>query len=108
MTAEKFYGTLEGRLESRRIGRHSKSEKIAYYIVFDADHPVEIDRVRPTELRIELEGENPFEQPTLKSLVGNRVRASDGYRIGGLWRAARVEEVVPPRKRPRKKRSRKR
>jgi hypothetical protein len=73
---------IEGRLISRTVNVGSKSERAGYFIVTDTGDE------KPVGVR----GENPFEQPTLRALVGSRCRAEDCVLHGTTYVA---EKVVP-------------
>ena len=101
MPKDNFHGSLTGTVVPRKWATGSKSENTAYFIVFD--QPQDGGTSHITQRRLELRGENPFEQPTLKALAGKRVRATGGHWIGDLWRAAAIEEIEPAPK-PKRKR----
>lgn len=102
MTDGNFTGSLTGTIDARVTARGSKSEKPSYFILFDK--PIKVAGTLFAARRLELIGENPFEQPTLKSLLGKRIRATGGYWRGDLWRADAIEEIAPLPKKTKKKR----
>ncbi len=73
---------LVGKIEHRKVSPHSQSKTREWYVlVMDDDSIV-----------IRVKGENPFEQPTLKSLVGKRCEA-EGKDTGMLFLANTIKEV---------------
>jgi hypothetical protein len=96
---QNFRGELTGKVISRRWAHGSKSERVVYFICFDDPLP-RVGKALITERRLELKGENPFDQSTLKKLDGKRIRARGGHWINDLWRAEAIEELKtpPPRK----------
>lgn len=98
----RFTGSLTGAVVARPYAHGSKSERVAYFLVFDKGQARVPKDAK--DVRMELKGENPFEQPTLKSLVDKRVRAAGGSWIGDLWRADSIEKLAPLSTKAKKKR----
>jgi hypothetical protein len=73
--------SVRGTIITRRFAVGSKSEKDGYILATDDGK----------DLWIELRGDNPFEQPTLRKLVGRRCQA-DGTFYNGKFLA---KTIVP-------------
>ena len=73
---------LIGKIEHRKTSADSQSKTREWYVlVMDDDSIV-----------IRLKGENPFEQPTLKGLIGKRCEA-EGTDDGMFFLADTIKEV---------------
>jgi len=71
--------TLTGKVVLKRVNEGSKSESDGFFIAIDGGR----------EVRIELDGEEPFEQTTLKSLVGKSCEAT-----GVFYRTKFIAQTV--------------
>lgn len=74
---------IVGALFSRRINVGSKSECDGFFIVTDGGD----------ELRVEIQDENPFDQPTLRRLLGARCRATGCSWYRGRYIVRKIVQV---------------
>lgn len=75
--------TIEGVVTKRKVAKGSKSEHVGYFIVTDDGE----------EKPIRIQGENAFEQPTLRALAGKRCRVEGCTLHGNVWLVKKATRI---------------